>query len=208
LRNRIRNALVIVAGSLLCASASLAGISNVRLDGVFLFEDDEHGDANEACLIAAGQLFSIDGQVVGAAAASCNVLFRYDTDLPSKVSGTTLKDGNGSAKLSQQVQTTIQLEVVGLGCTEEFSSPVAFPEKCKLSGSVEADEPSDAVDKAKVSLTCELGEGLSEIGTPSQTVLDEVSAAFAERTDVKLDDNGKLTIKTNGVPNSGDHSCT
>jgi hypothetical protein len=198
----------VVTASLLWAGASLAGGTGPRLDGVFLFEDGEQTDDNEACVIAAGFDFGVEGQVLGSPAASCTVLFRYDTDLPNKVGGTVLKDGNGSAKVSQQVQTRVQLEVIGAGCAETFAPVNAFPEKCKTSGSVAADEPSEAVDKAKVSLTCDLGENLSEFGAPSEVVRDEVATAFEGRKDVTLKDGRHLTIKTKGVPNSGDHSCT
>jgi hypothetical protein len=201
--------LIGVAASLLWAGASFAGNGVAhRLDGSFLFEDDEQGDDNEACVIAAGFSFGVEGQVLGSPAASCTVFLRYDTDLPSKVSGTVLKDGSGSAKVSQQVQTRVQLQVIGAGCAETFGPVNAFPEKCKASGSVKADEPSDAVDKAKLKLTCDLGENLSEFGAPSEVVRDEVAAAFEDRKDVTLKDGRHLKIKTKGVPNSGDHSCT
>jgi hypothetical protein len=206
----IRTGLLIVAGSLLLAGAAFAGGGNLRLDGTFLFEDDEQGDANEGCVIADGPVFSVDGQVSGTGSPSCTVFFRYDTDVPHKASASVLKSsGDGSAKVSQQVQTTVQLEVTGAGCADTFGPTTVFPEKCKTSGSVNADEPSEAVDKAKVSLTCELGEDLSEFGMLSEAVLGEIDTALSGRSDVKLDTSkGKLTIKTKGVQNSGDHSCT
>jgi hypothetical protein len=205
----IRTSLLIVAGSLLLSGTALAGGGSLRLDGTFLFEDDEQGDANEACVIADGPVFSVDGKVSGTGSPSCTVFFRYDTDLPHKASASVLKSsGDGSAKVSQQVQTSVQLQVTGAGCADIFGPSTITPEKCKASGSVNADEPSEAVDKAKVSLTCELGEGLSAFGALSEAVLSEIETAFSGRSDVKLDDKGKLTIKTKGVQNTGDHSCT
>jgi hypothetical protein len=176
----------------------------MRLNGTFEFEDDDQSDDNEACLTAAAGDFRIRGRVVGTA-DSCTVLISYDSVLPNKGSGTVLKeDGDGSAKVSQQVGTSVTVEVVGGGCLTPFPAATAFPEKCKASGSVKAVEPSETVDSAKASLSCDLSD-LSP--SPSDAVRQTIGAAIEGRQDVKISSNGKLTIKTKGVPNTGAHLC-
>jgi hypothetical protein len=201
--------LLVAVGSLAWAGASFAGVlgADMRLNGIFEFEDDAQSDDNEACLTATGGAFRITGRVVGTAGA-CTVLIAYDSLLPNKGGGTVLKDDDsGTAKVSQQVETRVEVAVIGLGCATPFGPVLAFPEKCKASGSVKAVEPSETVDSAKASLSCDLGENLSELDSPSEATVETIAAAFADRSDVKLSSNGKLTIKTKGVPNTGAHFC-
>jgi hypothetical protein len=199
--------LLVVAGSLLFASASFAGVTgpNMRLDGTFVFEDDGAGDNNEACVTADEGFFGVQGLVSGTD-GPCLVEIFYEAELPNKASGTVLKEGSGSAKVSQQVQSTVFVGISGEGCTSAPFEAEAFPEKCKASGQVNAEEPSQTVEKAKAKLTCDLGENLSGLDSPTPEQISTIEAAIAGRSDVKLS-NGKLTINTKGVPNTGDHFC-
>jgi hypothetical protein len=207
---RTRNlgvALLVVAASLVGAGAAFAGIPDAqRLNGGFFFEDDREADENEACLIASGTVLFTQGRVL-ATSGDCTVVIAWVADFPNKASGSVLKDdGSGTAKVSQQVETFVNVGVTGGLCPTPFNG-FAFPEKCKASGSVKAVEPSGTVDSAKAKVSCDLGEDLTELDSPSQAVVDTVVDAFADRSDVKLGENGKLTINVKGVPNSGGHFC-
>ncbi len=204
---RTRNlgvALLVVAASLAGAGAAFAGIPDAqRLNGGFFFEDDQEADENEACLFASGTVLFTQGRVL-ATSGDCTVVIVWAADLPNKASGSVLKDdGSGTAKISQQVETFVNVGVTGGLCPTPFNG-FAFPEKCKASSSVKAVEPSGTVDSAKAKVSCDLGD-LSP--SPSDDVRQTIGAAIEGRSDVKINSNGQLTISVKGVPNSGGHFC-
>jgi hypothetical protein len=163
-------------------------------------EDVNVGDDNEACVIASGAVFLGLGRVLGTTGA-CNVAVVYQVFRPTKTSASVLKDdGSGTAKVSQQVQTLLTVEISGAECATAPYDGDAFPEKCKASGSVNASEGApDTVEKGKASLSCELGSDGSElVPSPTTEQVDTIVAAFADRSDVKITDSGKVTIKTKG----------
>jgi hypothetical protein len=196
----IRRGLLVAAGSLLLAGAALAGAPNLRLDGAFQMEDVNQGDENEACVIAAGGFFEGLGRVT-ATTGACLVQIVWVETQPNKASASVLKDdGSGKAAVSQQVQTSVGVEISGVECTTAPYEGQTFAEKCKSSASVNASEGDpDTVDKGKASVSCELGsEGSELVPSPTTEQVDTIVAAFTDRSDVKITDSGKLTIKTKG----------
>jgi hypothetical protein len=202
--------LLVAAGSLVLAAPAFAGVpSTLRLNGGFSFEEEGTTDVNTACVVADFVNFQVFGNVSGSS-EGCAVNIEYVAVVPNKASASVLKDDNsGTAKVSQQVETTVFASIVaGEGCPVAGFSGEATPEKCKTSGSVKATEGGvnpDSVDSGKISVSCDVGEAASGL-TPSPTVeqLDVIAAAFADRKDVKIDSKGKLTIKTKGVADDGD----
>ena len=193
--------LLVAAGSLWMAGSASAGAPlPLRLDGVFQMEDANAGDDNEACVIATGVVFQGLGRVLGTTGA-CQVEITYNAFRPNKASASVLKDDDsGTAKVSQQVQTFLTVEIAGEGCATAPYTGQAFPEKCKASGSVSASEGTpDTVEKGKVSVSCEVGSDGSElVPSPTTEQVETIVAAFADRSDVKITDSGKVTIKTKG----------
>jgi hypothetical protein len=196
----IGRALFVVAASLLISGAALAGTSTLRLNGGYSLQDQNAGTDNQACVLADFQFFQVFGEATGIT-DGCTVEIAYNAFAPNKTSASVLKDdGSGKAAVSQQVETAIQFEISGAECpTAPYEGDVQ-PEKCKTSGSVNASEPSDAVDKGKVKLTCDVGSDLSDL-VPSPTVdqLSTIVDAFSGRSDVKIND-GKITINLKGEP--------
>jgi hypothetical protein len=195
----------IAAVSLLLAAPAFAGIASLRLDGFYPMEDESEGDANEACFDAEDGFFGVFGHVVGTT-PGCTIEIEYDSNDINKASGSVLKsDNEGTAKLSQQVQTRLDVTIVsGEGCAVPAFAGTAFPEKCKVSSSIKGTESPDVLESGKASLSCELGSDGSELSpSPTTAQVDEIIAAFADRKDVKVTDKGKLTIKTKGVPDAG-----
>jgi hypothetical protein len=189
---------------MLMAGSALAGTSTMRLNGAFGLQDESAGTGNLACVVANFQFFEAFGEVVGTTGA-CTVEIFYDAFAPTKTSASVLKDdGSGSAKVAQQVETFLEVTISGAECTAAPYNGEVQPEKCKTSGSVNASEPSDSVDKGKVSVSCEVGSDGSQL-VPSPTVeqLETIGAAFSDRSDVKITSNGKVTIKTKGEAGPG-----
>ena len=200
---RIGWGLFVAAGSLLFASAALAGVSTMRLNGAFPLQDSSEGTNNQACVDANFTEFQVFGEVVGSTGA-CLVDISYNAFAPNKTSASVLKDdGSGSAKVSQQVETFLSVVISGDECSDAPYVGVVQPEKCKTTSSVNANEPSDSVDKGKIDVNCEIGPDGSQL-SPSPTVsqLETIGAAFADRSDVKLSNSsskGKVTIKQKSV---------
>jgi hypothetical protein len=197
---RIGLGLLVVAGSLSLASAAFAGTSTMRLNGAYSLQDQSTGTDNEACLIASFTVFQLFGEATGVTGA-CTVDIFYDAFAANKASASVLKDdGSGKAAVSQSVETFIDVEISGLECPTAPYSGEVQPEKCKASGSVNASEPSDTVDKGKAKLTCDVGSDLGNL-VPSPTVdqLTTIVDAFSDRSDVKIS-NGKVTINLKGEP--------
>ena len=199
--------LLVAAGTFGLAAPAFAGVDFLRLNGAFALADESQSEANGACIVAAFETFEVFGAVT-ATNGACAVTISYDGFVPNKASASVLKsDNSGTAKVSQQVETTVNASIVaGEGCPVAAFSGTATPEKCKTSGSVKATEGApDTVESGKISVSCDVGEAASGL-TPSPTVeqLDVIAAAFADRKDVKIDSKGKLTIKTKGVADDGD----
>jgi hypothetical protein len=196
--------LLAAAGSVLMAGSALAGSSTLRLNGSFGLQDESAGTDNLACVVASFTTFQVFGLVAGTTGA-CTVGISYNAFAPTKTSASVLKDdGSGSAKVAQQVETFLAVTISGAECTTAPYSGEVQPEKCKTSASVNASEPSESVDKGKVSVSCEVGSDGSQL-VPSPTVeqLETIGAAFADRSDVKITSNGKVTIKTKGEAGPG-----
>ncbi len=180
----------------------------MRLNGSFPLQDATTGTDNQACVVAEIPDFFVFGDVLGVT-GDCTVLLEYTAAVLNKASASVLKDdGSGSAKVSQQVETILQVEIIGdpLLCTTAPYNSFVAPEKCKTSASVNASEPTQAVDKGKVSVNCEIGPDGSQL-TPSPTVeqLETIAAAFADRSDVKITNTssaGKVAIKLKGEQGS------
>jgi hypothetical protein len=146
--------------------------------------------------------------VVTGTDGACTVTISYTGAVPNKASASVLKsDDGGSAKVSQQVETRIDVNIGGAERSNAFVASAA-PEKCKVSGSVKATEcfgSPDTVEQGRISLTCDLGENGTELDAdPTPEQLEAIVAAFADRKDVKFSSNGKLTIKTKGARDDGD----
>jgi len=199
---RIGWGLFVAAGSVLFASAALAGGSTMRLNGDFPLQDASEGTDNQACVVANFTSFQVFGEVLGAT-DGCSVEIFYNAFAPNKTSASVLKDdGSGSAKVSQQVETSLGVTISGEGCATAPYGGSVLPEKCKTTSSVNASEPSQSVDKGKVSVTCEIGPDGSQL-TPSPTTaqLQTIADAFVDRKDVKISNSsskGTVTIKQKG----------
>jgi hypothetical protein len=200
--------LLAALGSLALAAPAFAGVEFQRLNGAFSLEDETQASDNGACLVAGFDQFRAFGFVSGTNGA-CTVSISYNAFVPNKASASVLKDdASGNAKISQQVQTNVSVNVSGAECATVFGAS-DFPDKCKVSASVDATEgfgSADTVEKGKVSLSCDLGENASELGGLTPEQIETVVGAFADRKDVKFSGSGKLTIKTKGVA-SGTNFC-
>jgi hypothetical protein len=197
--------LVALGGLVAVAPAFAQPTSTLRLNGGFSLDDAVESDDNHACVLASFTVFEVFGVVTGTDGA-CTVTISYTGVVPNKASAPVLKsDDGGSAKVSQQVETRIDVNIGGAECSNAFSAS-ATPEKCKVSGSVNATEgfgSPDTVENGKVSLSCDLGENGTELSSdPDPGQIDTILAAFAGRKDVKFSSKGKLTIKTKGVPST------
>lgn len=189
---------IAIAGSVLLASAALAGVPTERLNGVFSMQDKSEGVDNEACVIASFQSFYLLGEVSETTSDGCLVEIFYQTITPNKASASNTKDdGKGKASVAQQSTTELIGSITDVGeCSVPNYSGTAFPEKCKASASVNGSEPSDSTDKGKVSVSCELGSDGSELEpSPTTAQVDKFVEAFSDRKDVNVTDSGKLTIK-------------
>jgi hypothetical protein len=195
--------LFVAAATQLWVSAALAGVpSTMRLNGSFPLQDQTEGAENQACVNAEIPNLYVFGEVVGTT-GDCTVTISYIAAVLNKASASVLKDdGSGKAAVSQQVETLLEVDIVGAECaTAPYGGDVA-PEKCKTSASVNASEPSQAVDKGKVSVSCEIGPDGSQLSpSPTTAQLQTIADAFADRNDVKLTNTsskGKVAIKLNG----------
>lgn len=208
------------AGTFLLAGGAYAQFTDeARLDGDFSTQHDgqEADGANEACFN-----FDDDGDIevsgeVRAVSGGCTAVIDYDTDSFTSASGKALKPGQvaGTAKLSQAIFSDIGVELFdnGGGCPLAFSSE-ARPEKCSVKSSlkgtqvpdIDPDDDNDTVESNKVAVKCELGEDLSQMNI-SLDQAAAVIAAFADRDDVKLGANGKLSIAHDGVPDDSTPHC-
>jgi hypothetical protein len=200
--------LLVAVGTLVSAAPAFAGFSSLRLNGAFSLQDESETDANIACVFANFVEFEVFGNLTGTSGA-CTVSVFYGAFAPNKTSASVLKgDNRGSAKISQQVETLVSVNISGAECSTPFAGN-GFPEKCKLSGSVDATEGApDTVQKGKVSVSCDLASPDASGGTVgdlSEAQIDTIQAAFADRKDLKLTDQGKLTIKTKGVADADDN---
>jgi hypothetical protein len=210
--------LALALAAMLLPSTVLAG----RLDGNFTTRQDGAADeTNEACVQVQADDFHTSGEVTGTS-NGCTVEIDYDTGEPHKASASALKGGktSGSGKVSQSIFSDLTIFVFdtdggGPGlCPEAFTGTTDI-EKCKASGSIKGtDEPDptpDTVDSSRVNASCDLGEAGANVdvdpiavGTqaPSQAQIDVVVNAFDGRSDVKLSNNGKLSVKHQGVPDT------
>jgi len=201
--------LALLAGGLLLPVAGFAD----RLNGDFQTEDSSTGEANEACTEVDFDDFSVRG-LVSATNGNCLVTIEYVTEFPHKASATALKSGKqtGTAKISQSTETFIELTIEDDGLLDcplanEYEGD-AIPEKCKASssmkGTANAAPTEDTVDSAKISVSCDLGEGGSALGpvAPDATQFDTATAAFGERQDVKFDSKGTVKITHDGIADS------
>jgi hypothetical protein len=204
----IGTGVLLAAGSLLLASAASAGAPvSFNLNGAFAMEDQNAGDANETCFFLFGSGdFDAFGQVVGTT-DQCTVAITYDTDEFNKASNSVLKDDDsGTVKISQQVENDMSVSISGAECPALLGAG-ATPVDCKVSASLKGNDGANTTEKGKASVSCELGSNFSEFGVLSQAQVDEIVDAFAGRSDVKVDADGKLTIKSKGVPNTGTSIC-
>jgi hypothetical protein len=192
---------VVVAGSMLLASAALAGFVEQRLNGVFELQDKNEGTSNQGCVAPLGQTMIVLGDASETTADGCLVTLNYQTTLPNKASMSSTKDdGTGSAKISQQLNTLVGATIVNVdACTVPNYTGSAFPEKCKANGSVKGDNDDDSVDNGKISVNCQLGSDGSELEpSPSTEQVDKIVEAFADRKDVKVSDTGNVKINLKG----------
>jgi hypothetical protein len=207
----------------LLPSTTFAG----RLDGFFATQEkDQPVDTNDACIETFGDDFSAFGTVTSVDGTGCTVNISYNTPLPHKGSSTALKTGkvNGSSKVSQTIFTNFVVVVTdtdadGAGTcsiapflTPFIASVQEEVEKCKVTASMKGTDVTpdpDTVQSSNVSASCEFGEAgvdlvvtspVQDPTTPTQPQIDVVVNAFANRSDVKIANNGKVSIKHKGVP--------
>jgi hypothetical protein len=197
---QIGRCVLVSSATLLLAGSAAAGGSALRLNGAFRMEDATQGDANEGCVIASFQAYQALGRVLGTTVDGCGVSIVWNSFAPNKGNASVLKDDDtGTARVSQQVETEVEVSISGAECPTAPYAGSVQPEKCKSSSSVSATEGPDTVQQGKASVSCELGSDGSElVPSPTTAQLGTVVGAFAERSDVKLTDSGKLTIKTKG----------
>ena len=189
-----------------------------RLDGFFATEQkDQAVDTNDACIEVFNNSFAVFGEVSGAA-NGCTVDIFYDTPEPHKASSTALKGTKteGTSKVAQTIFSELDVTIFdtdgvgGVACAAAapgspyFGSVQENVEKCKVSASMKGtsvDNAADTVQSSNVSQSCELGAaGINLVPAPTQTQIDTAVAAFDGRKDVKIANDGKLSIKQQGVP--------
>jgi hypothetical protein len=211
LSKRIWGGLLAAAGSLILAAPAFAGFgSTLRLNGDFSFEQEVEGvtNGNTACVVADFDEFSVFGNVTDTSDA-CTVSIFYGGFAPNKASASKLNpNDDGNAKVSQQVETGLVVSISGpVECTTAPYSGFVVPEKCKANGSVKATEGGvvDTVDQGRINVNCDVGSDAADL-SPSPTVdqLQTIQAAFDDRKDVKINSNGKVSIKTKGSQDDGD----
>jgi hypothetical protein len=209
MRMKTKAVLALLAGGLLLSVGSFAG----RLDGSFATQDDANAGLNQACTVVEGDVFRVNGQVIGAVIDGCAVTIDYSTPLPHKARGTALKSGKteGSAKVSQSIDANVVVTLAGAACGANVMVAVSDAEKCKVSSSIRGDASTESVESGRVSVSCDLGENGANLDTdPSPSVSAAPNAtqfgiavdSFDGRSDVKLDTKGKLKITQKGVPDT------
>ena len=194
--------LALFAGGMLLPVAGSAG----RLEGDFGTRDIDAGVTNEACLRLMGTQMAVAGRVT-ALSGSCEVTITYFSDAPNSASASALTGTKteGTGKVDQSVFTPLLVEISngeGLTCADTYIGTGA-PEKCKVSDSVRGTSvPAgpDTVQSSSAKLDCELEGALTP--APNTTEQNTILDAFADRTDVKIDSKGKLSISHKGVPGS------
>jgi hypothetical protein len=203
---------LVVMGSFALAVPAFAGISNtMRLNGAFSLQDETAGDNNEACVVAVGPTFLVVGEARGTS-GGCGVELFYNASAPTKVSMSTLKsDNKGKGQVQQKVETTIGVDIFdedddGPGVCDESGFFNGAPAKCRTTGRVDATEGGespDTVEKGKVDVSCDLGDGFGQLGALSLAQQDAIVAAFDGRKDVKVSSKGKVKIKVKAVADDG-----
>lgn len=195
-----------------------------RLDGEFGTEQEAQvADTNDACIVTEGTDFRARGQVTDFS-EGCTIEISYDTPEPNKASSTSLTGTKteGTSKVSQSNFAELEVSISdtdgvgGSACAaaapdEPYEASVEENvEKCKVNASMKGDSSTspDSVISSSVSVSCELGDaGANLVPPPNTAQLDVLASAFGVRTDVTLDEDGTITIKHKGVPDTGDDIC-
>jgi hypothetical protein len=188
---------------LLAPAAALAQSYPERLDGFFLFEDQDQQGNNTLDFQIEGREVGVEGQVQASASVDGTgflVTIIYDSEYPSQFTGDAQ-----NASIRQDREVLVTLRVSEEGVVEPVYEGQAVPTKCKVQAKLhdaQSNDPDDP-EKAQATLTCGLGNDFDELGpgAPSSDVLAVVETAFEPRKDVKVDtSNGKLQIKHVGEP--------
>jgi hypothetical protein len=192
--------LPLLAALLLAPSAALAQfdltIDPERLDGDFLFFDNDQGANNQLDFEVDGTTFAARGQVQANAGGDV-VTITWETVFPDSASASSR-----SADVAQGQQVLVGVNV-DFAVGEDYFGQAA-PNNCRASAKITGTGPNNS----QASLTCDLGGDLRELddddtpataGDPPTAALEAIEAAFAGRKDVKVSINsGKVSIKHKG----------
>jgi hypothetical protein len=167
-----------------------------RLDGDFLFFDNDQGGNNRLDFEIDGTTFAASGQVQANAGGDV-VTISWEMGFPDSASG-----GERGADIAQGRQVLVAVDVDFEKGVDYFGQ--AAPQNCSASAKITGTGPNNS----QASLSCDLGPDLRELddddtpataGDPPSAALDAIEAAFAGRKDVKVQiNNGKLSIKHKG----------
>jgi hypothetical protein len=169
----------------------------------FFFTDDDQGINDTVTVELDGPTMTGSGQVTGNAGPTV-VTISWSMGFPNSASAS-----NTSASVSQSTQVLIEVDVDFDGGTDYFGA--AAPEKCSASVKLRDNGgPPDSPDNAQASVSCDLGNDLTELdddntvgtpGDPPPAALEAIANAFNGRKDIQVDvDKGKLSIKFKGKP--------
>jgi hypothetical protein len=167
-----------------------------RLDGTFLFFDNDEGGNNRMTFEVEGTTLAARGQVQANAGPDV-VTITWEMGFPSSASA-----NERGADVSQDVQVLVGVDVDFEVGVDYFGQ--AAPRDCSASAKITGLGPNNS----QASLSCDLGNDLEALddddtpatpGDPPAAVLEAIEEAFAGRKDVKVQTNkGKLSIKHKG----------
>ena len=167
-----------------------------RLDGTFLFFDNDEGANNRMTFEVEGTTLTARGQVQANAGADV-VTITWEMAFPNSASA-----GERGADVSQNVQVLVGVDVDFDEGIDYFGQ--AAPHDCSASAKITGTGPNNS----QASLNCDLRSDLQELddddtpatpGDPSAAALEASEEAFAGRKDGKVQINkGKLSIKHKG----------
>lgn len=187
------------------AQTVIGPVNPTRLDGVFVFVDQDQGANNTLEFTVDGTTNGILGQVQANAGGNI-VTITYRTGFPNQLTATAQHVG-----LRQDRQVLIGLDVDFADATPDYFGEAA-PVPCKVQAKMQdnsAGDP-DSPDKSQATLTCDLGSDYHDFdddadegspGDPPAEVLTAIEQAFAGRKDVQVRvARGTLKIKHKGEP--------
>ena len=167
-----------------------------RLDGDFLFFDNNQGVLNTLDFELEGPTFAASGQIQSVANGDV-VTITWEMGFPDSASA-----GERSADVAQDRQVLVAVDVDFDMGVDYFGQ--AAPRDCSASAKITGTGPNNS----QASVSCDLGRDFEALdddntpatpGDPPAAVLEAIDAAFRGRNDVKIQlGNGKLSIKHKG----------